>query len=131
MLLEPFNVYVSTRMFRLIATSPVSSLYFLQVLKKAQRDAGSSRGEIIEHFKQTLTSEIEDVFRKFRANVMEAGDEEGLEVRKHYLKVRPEIALTEIGEKFRLLMTFFQPANKSEKRRQQRISYAIEVIYSI
>ena len=103
----------------------------LQVLKKAQRDAGSSRGEIIEHFKQTLTSEIEDVFRKFRANVMEAGDEEGLEVRKHYLKVRPEIALTEIGEKFRLLMTFFQPANKSEKRRQQRISYAIEVIYTV
>ena len=98
------------------------------MLKKAQRDAGNSRREIIEHFKQNVRSEIEDAFRKFRASVLEAGEGEGLEVRKHYLKLRPEIAITEIFEKFNLLLTFDQPTNRSEKRHRNRISSAVEVM---
>ena len=104
--------------------------YFnIQVLKKAQRDAGNSRREILDHFKQTVKSEIDDAFRKFRASILESGEGEGLEVRKHYLKLRPELAITEIFEKFNLLLTFDQPSNRGEKKRHQRIGSAIEVYY--
>ena len=107
---------------------PNTKIWFVfQVLKKAQRDASHSRKEIVEHFKQTLKSEVDEVFRKFRASFLEAGDEEGLEVRKHYLKLRPEVAIAEIFEKFHLLMTFFKPTSKPEKRRHQRIGWAIQV----
>ena len=74
-----------------------------------------------------MISEIEVAFRKFRASVLEAGDGDGFEIRMHYLKLKPEMAITEIFEKFNLLMTFDQPTNKVERRHHQRISSAIQV----
>ena len=42
--------------------------------------------------------------RKFRAALLRSGEGEGMEVRTHYMKLRPDLALQEIMEKFNLLL---------------------------
>jgi len=44
------------------------------------------------------------VCRKFRAALLRSGESEGMEVRTHYMKLRPDLALQEIMEKFNLLL---------------------------
>ncbi|KAH3734109.1 hypothetical protein DPMN_040549, partial [Dreissena polymorpha] len=105
--LEPFMEY-------LVETYEAENAYQLGVrvrslplmagiLKKAQRDCGNNRREILEHLKDTLRSDIGDAFRKFRASLLQ-GTGEGMEVRTHYMKVRPEIVIQEVMEKFNLLL---------------------------
>ncbi|XP_061196696.1 uncharacterized protein LOC133204972 [Saccostrea echinata] len=97
----------------------------MQVLKKSQRDAAGTRRKVTEDTKETLKQEIEQVFHRFRAVLMNKRDGQG-QIREHYLKIRPTEALKEIFDKYRTLCSSVEaPANKAEKRTFTRFTEAI------
>jgi hypothetical protein len=47
------------------------------------------------------------------------------EVRNHYLKLRPEMAILEIFKKFQLIMSMDEPQSKAQKKQHQKIQSVI------
>ncbi|KAJ8303180.1 hypothetical protein KUTeg_019576 [Tegillarca granosa] len=80
-----------------------------QVLKKAQRDAGATRRSVTDGFKNEVRRDIEKVFHKFRAGIIQIDSDGNMEVRHHYLKLHPVMAINEIFQKFQLLMSIDPP----------------------
>ncbi|KAL3859495.1 hypothetical protein ACJMK2_009714 [Sinanodonta woodiana] len=96
-----------------------------QVLKKAQRDAANSRREIYAKFQNDLVSEIKSSFDKFRLSILRSSSDGDGEIQKHYLKLKPEIALTEIFSKFEVLVMLEQPMSRRERTQMKTISQTI------
>ncbi|XP_062567288.1 uncharacterized protein LOC134229558 [Saccostrea cucullata] len=127
--LEPFMEY-------LVETYRVENAYILgvrirslplalQVLKKSQRDAAGTRRRVTEDTKETLKQEIEQVFHRFKAVLINKRDGQG-QIREHYLKIRPTEALKEIFDKYRTLCSSVEaPANKIERRTLTRFTDTI------
>ncbi|XP_021342125.1 uncharacterized protein LOC110442712 isoform X2 [Mizuhopecten yessoensis] len=95
------------------------------VLKKAQRDASSSRRAIHEGFKEELRQQIQQAFQKFRASILQPSGDSSLQVRQHYLLLRPETAVMEIFQKFQLITHLEQPFSKVEKRQFAQFQKAV------
>lgn len=64
--------------------------------------------------------------RKFRVSILQTGEGEGFEVRTHYLKMRPEIVIQEILEKFKLLLITTKMSHKASGR-PSKLTKVIEV----
>ncbi|XP_053402751.1 uncharacterized protein LOC123550539 [Mercenaria mercenaria] len=82
------------------------------VLKKAHRDSRNHHRQIVQHFKEELKNEMGDAFRKFRASILQTGEGDGMEVREHYMKMRPELAIMEIFDKFSVLLMVTQVGDR-------------------
>lgn len=90
------------------------------MLKKAQRDIGSTTRALTEGFKERLKKDIENVFQKFKMTVMHTSSDAQWEVRNHYLKLSPEIAIMEIFQKFNLIMSIVMDDAQSQKQKRQQ-----------
>lgn len=66
--------------------------------------------------------------RKFRVSILQTGDSEGMEIRRHYLKVKPAIAIKEIIEKFNILHLVTQVDGRHKKT--SKLKKAVEVTIS-
>ena len=64
--------------------------------------------------------------RKFRSSILQTGETEGMEIRKHYLKMKPEMAIMEIYDKFKILLLVTE-AEDLVLRKAARFKKAIEV----
>lgn len=89
------------------------------MLKKAQRDNGQTIRSVVEGFKDQLRKDIETVFQKFRTTVIHTTADGTWEVRNHYLKLRPEMAILEIFQKFKLIMSMDEPSSRAQKKQHQ------------
>lgn len=95
------------------------------MLKKAQRENGQTRRSVVEGFKDQLRKDIETVFQKFRTTIIQTTADGTWEVRNHYLKLRPEMAILEIFQKFKLIMSMDEPSSRAQKKQQQQIESVI------
>ena len=95
------------------------------MLKKAQRDTGQSRQSVVEGFKDQLRKDIETVFQKFRMTVIHTTADGTWEVRNHYLKLRPEMAILEIFQRFQFIMSMDEPQSKAQKKQHQKVQSVI------
>ncbi|XP_053389616.1 uncharacterized protein LOC128552593 [Mercenaria mercenaria] len=91
------------------------------VLKKAKRDSAASHHEIKDHFEENLKTEIGDAFRKFRISILQTGEGDGLEVRRHYLKMKPELVIMEIFDKFNVLLMVTQDRRLTKPTKFRRV----------
>ncbi|XP_059138506.1 uncharacterized protein LOC131926926 isoform X3 [Physella acuta] len=105
----------------------------IQMLKKSKRDAATTRRTVVESLKDLLNKDIEEAFKKFRANILQSGAS-GLELRQHYMNLPPEVALREIFMKFELLAqifvsnpTFFRKIEKLLKHFNHFVTSVLEV----
>ncbi|XP_060562868.1 uncharacterized protein LOC132722386 [Ruditapes philippinarum] len=118
--LEPFLDYLAEEYdvpnYNMIGCKVRSLPLAATVLKKAQRDSRNQQQQIVRHFKDELKTQIGDAFRKFRASILVTGAGEGMEVRQHYMKMRPELALLEIFDKFNILFMVTQTGNRKWTR---------------
>ncbi|KAK3086464.1 hypothetical protein FSP39_018803 [Pinctada imbricata] len=97
-----------------------------QVLKKSQRDMSANRRGIMEAMREELRKDVEQIFVKFRVAITQTGRDGQPEVRQHYLRLRPEVALQEIFDKYQLLLTSIEPpTTKAARRKAQRMMEAI------
>ncbi|VDI46757.1 Hypothetical predicted protein [Mytilus galloprovincialis] len=106
----------------------------VQVLKTAQRHTGQTRRMVTEGFKDQLQKDIESVLQKFRMTVMHTTTDGTWEVRNHYMRLSPEMAIKEIFQKFHLIMSIDEPStdstkpdkkSKQERKRQLKIKNAV------
>lgn len=95
------------------------------MLKKAQRENGQTRRSVVEGLKDQLRKDIETVFQKFRTTIIQTTADGTWEVRNHYLKLRPEMAILEIFQKFKLIMSMDEPSSRAQKKQQQQIESVI------
>lgn len=99
------------------------------MLKKAQRDAGSSRKAVLENLKEDLQRDLEGAVQKFRASILQPvtlpNGESTMEIRKHYLETAPELVIMEIFSKFQLLMSLEVPENNRARRRHTKVLSAV------
>ncbi|KAK3603430.1 hypothetical protein CHS0354_009413 [Potamilus streckersoni] len=113
---NPYDLGVRIRSLPLLA----------QVLKKSQRDATQIRKTVYEKFKQEAVSEIEAAFQKFKIGILHCSSQGENDIREHYLKLKPEVAMLEIMKKYQLINTFDQPNDKNAKRQLKLRSQAVE-----
>ncbi len=116
----------------IIASWPSSKHYNLhrldclcQMLKKSQRDAASTRRTVTDTFKENFKKELTAAFKKFQAAILQSGEEGDSEVRRHYLTIKPEVAIMEIYQKFQLLLSIDQPETRAQIKRQKQMEAAI------
>lgn len=89
---------------------------------------------VTEGFKDQLQKDIESVLQKFRMTVMHTTTDGTWEVRNHYMRLSPEMAIKEIFQKFHLIMSIDEPStdstkpdkkSKQERKRQLKIKNAV------
>ncbi|XP_064610417.1 uncharacterized protein LOC135474759 [Liolophura sinensis] len=101
----------------------------VQMLKKAQRDAGSSRKAVLDNLKEDLQRDLEGAVQRFRASVLQSvtlpNGESSMEIRKHYLETAPELVIVEIFSKFQLLMSLEVPENNRARKRHTKVLSAV------
>ncbi|XP_045191511.2 uncharacterized protein LOC123548375 [Mercenaria mercenaria] len=127
--LEPFMDYLvenySAENAYMLGVRIRSLALAVTTLKKAHRDSASNRRAIRDHFEDELRNEIGEAFRKFRTSILQTGEGEGMEIRKHYLKMKPEFAIMEIFDKFNILHMVVQ-AGEIKLKKATRFKKAIE-----
>ncbi|XP_056016364.1 uncharacterized protein LOC125663893 [Ostrea edulis] len=98
----------------------------IQVLKKSRRDAAGTRRKVTEDTKEALKQEVEQLFNRFKAVLMnKRGDGQG-QIREHYLKMRPVEALREIFDKYHTLCcSVAAPSSRMEMRNFTRFTDTI------
>ncbi|KAL3860253.1 hypothetical protein ACJMK2_010402, partial [Sinanodonta woodiana] len=113
---NPYDLGVRIRSLPLLA----------QVLKKSQRDATQIRKSIYDKFKQEAVNEIEAAFQKFKIGILHCSSQGENDIREHYLKLKPEVAMVEVMKKYQLINTFDQPMERNAKKQLKRRSQAVE-----
>lgn len=100
-------------------------------MKKAQRDGGATRRAVTDGFKNEVRKDIEKVFHKFRAGIIQTDSDGNMEVRPHYLKLHPVMAINEIFQKFQLLMSIDPPTGKQARKKHLKFQSAINEFMSL
>ncbi|XP_067652769.1 uncharacterized protein [Haliotis asinina] len=120
-LVEAYNFETAYQLGIRIRSLPLA----VQMLKKSQRDAASTRRTVTESFKDNFKKELAAAFQKFQAAILQTGEDGESEVRSHYLRLKPEIAIMEMFQKFQLLLSIDQPETRAQMKRHRQLESAI------
>ncbi|XP_046338389.2 protein NO VEIN-like isoform X3 [Haliotis rufescens] len=120
-LMEAYNFNTAYQLGIRIRSLPLA----VQMLKKSQRDAAGTRRSVTESFKDNFKKELAAAFQKFQAAILQTGEDGDSEVRGHYLRLRPEIAIMEIFQKFQLLLSIDQPETRPQMKRHRQLESSI------